>query len=152
MKKWLFPILFFTLSHYLMGQEWSVRLEEDKIGWLFDLIHVDEGENVIGIGTHNIASSNCHDGLVVKVDKNGNMMSRVIHLPGKTLEYFSAVQLPNGNIMVMGVCDDSLCDYNYQKHIRIDVFDEQLDTISSRTHCVDDNFLTILLIPTVVIL
>lgn len=138
MNKWLLSILFFTLSHGLMGQQWSVRLEEEKIGWLFDLIHIDEGENVIGIGTHNIASSNCHDGLVVKIDKNGNMMSRVIHLPGKTLEYFSAVQLPNGNIMVMGVCDDSLCDYHYQKYIRIDVFDEQLDTISSRTHCVDD--------------
>ena len=139
MKKWLFPILFFTLSHGLMGQEWSILLEEERNGWLNDLIHVDEGEHVVGIGTHNTAVYNCYDGLVIKADKEGNILSQVIHLPGKTLEYYSAVQLPNGNIMAFGVCDDSLCDHNFQKHIRIDVFDEQLDTVLSRTYCVDDD-------------
>ena len=138
MKKWLFPIVFFALSHGLMGQQWSIQLEEERTGWLYDLIHVDEGEHIVGIGRHNTAVSNCYDGLVIKADKEGNILSRVIHLPSKTLEYYSAVQLPNGNYMAFGVCDDSLCDHNFQKYIRIDVFDEQLDTVLSRTYCVDD--------------
>lgn len=139
MNKWLLSILFFVLSHCLMGQEWSVRLGEESEGWLLDLIQIDEGENVVGIGRHNTAVSNCYDGLVIKADKDGNIVSQVVHLPGKTLEYFSAVQLPNGNLMAIGICDDSLCDYHYQKYIRLDVFDEQLDTILSRTYCVDDD-------------
>ena len=139
MNKWLLSILFFVLSHCLMGQEWSVTLGEENEGWLLDLIQIDEGENVVGIGRHNTAVSNCYDGLVIKADKDGNIVSQVVHLPGKTLEYFSAVQLPNGNLMAIGICDDSLCDYHYQKYIRLDVFDEQLDTILSRTYCVDDD-------------
>ena len=122
-----------------MGQQWSVRLDEEREGWLFDLIQIDEGENVVGIGRHNTAVFNCYDGLVIKADKDGSIVSQIIHLPGKTLEYYSAVQLPNGNIMAFGVCDDSLCDYHYQKYIRIDVFDEQLDTVESRTYSVDDD-------------
>lgn len=139
MNKWLLSILFFVLSHCLMGQEWSVTLGEESEGWLLDLIQIDEGENVVGIGRHNTAVSNCYDGLVIKANKDGNIVSQVVHLPGKTLEYFSAVQLPNGNLMAIGICDDSLCDYHYQKYIRLDVFDEQLDTILSRTYCVDDD-------------
>lgn len=139
MNKWLLSLLFFVLGHCLMGQEWSILLEEERNGWLNDLIHVDEGEHVVGIGTHNIALSQCKDGFVFKADKEGNILTRVVHLPGMTLEYYSAVQLPNGNFMAFGVCDDSLCDYHYQKYIRIDVFDEQLDTIVSRTYSVDDD-------------
>lgn len=139
MKKWLFTILIFTLNLCLMGQQWTVRLEGERVGWLNDLIQIDEGEYVIGIGRHNTAVSNCYDGLVIKADKDGNIVSQIVHLPGKTLEYFSAVQLPNGNIMAIGVCDDSLCDYHYQRFIRIDIFNEQLDTLSSKTYCVDDN-------------
>lgn len=138
MKKWLFPILFFALNHCMMGQQWSIQLDEERSGWLYDLIHVDEGEHVVGIGRHNTVVSNCYNGLVIKADKDGNIESQIVHLPGKSLEYFSAVQLPNGNIMAFGVCDDSLCDHNFQKYIRIDVFDEQLDTVSSRIYCVDD--------------
>lgn len=139
MKKWLFTILLFALNHCLMGQEWAIRLEEERAGWLYDLIHVDEGEHIVGIGTHNIALSQCKDGLIFKSCKDGDILSRVIHLPEKTLEYYSAVQLPNGNLMAFGICDDSLCDYHYQKYLRIDVFDEVLDTVSSQTYCVDDD-------------
>lgn len=139
MNKWFFTILLFALCHCLMGQEWSVRLGEESEGWLLDLIQIDEGENVVGIGRHNTAVSNYYDGLVIKANKDGNIVSQVIHLPGKTLEYYSAVQLPNGNLMAIGICDDSLCDYHYQKYIRLDVFDEQLDTVLSRTYCVDDD-------------
>lgn len=139
MNKWLLSLLFFVLGHCLMGQEWSILLEEERNGWLNDLIHVDEGEHVVGIGTHNIALSQCKDGFVFKADKEGNILTRVVHLPGMTLEYYSAVQLPNGNLMAIGICDDSLCDYHYQKYIRLDVFDEQLDTVLSRTYCVDDD-------------
>jgi len=139
MNKWLISILFFVLSHGLMGQEWSVTLGEESEGWLFDLIQIDEGEYVVGIGRHNTAVSNCYDGLVIKADKDGNIASQTVHLPSKTLEYFSGVQLPNGNLMAIGACDDSLCDYHYQKYIRIDVFNEQLVPISSQTYCVDDD-------------
>ena len=94
MNKWFFTILLFALCHCLMGQQWSVRLDEESEGWLFDLIHVDEGEQALGIGFHTNRSSNCKDGVIYKADKEGNILSRVVHLPSKTLEYFSAVQLP----------------------------------------------------------
>jgi len=139
MKKWLFSIVFFTFSLGLMGQQWIIQLEEERSGWLYDLIQIDTSDYIVGIGRHNTAVSNCYDGLVIKADKDGHIISQVIHLPGKTLEYYSAVQLHNGNIMAFGVCDDSLCDHNFQKYIRIDVFDEQLDTVLSRTYCVDDD-------------
>ena len=139
MKKWLFTIVFFTLSLGLMGQQWIIQLEEERSGWLYDLIQIDTGDYIVGIGRHNTAVSNCYDGLVIKADKDGHIVSQVIHLPGKTLEYYSAVQLHNGNIMAFGVCDDSLCDLHFQKYIRIDVFDEQLDIVLSRTYCVDDD-------------
>lgn len=139
MKKWLFSIVFFTFSLGLMGQQWIIQLEEERSGWLYDLIQIDTGDYIVGIGRHNTAVSNCYDGLVIKADKDGHIISQVIHLSGKTLEYYSAVQLHNGNIMAFGVCDDSLCDHNFQKYIRIDVFDEQLDTVLSRTYCVDDD-------------
>ena len=99
MKKWLFTIVFFTLSLGLMGQQWIIQLEEERSGWLYDLIQIDTGDYIVGIGRHNTAVSNCYDGLVIKADKDGHIVSQVIHLPGKTLEYYSAVQLHNGNIM-----------------------------------------------------
>ena len=138
MKKWLYFILFLAFAPCLMAQQWSVGLDEDRAGLLRDLIPVDGGEYILCIGSHTTDTSPCRDGMVVKVDKEGNLNSRVIHLPGMTLEYFSAVQLPNGNYMAFGVCNDSLGDYNSQKYLRIDVFDAQLDDVASQTYSVDD--------------
>ena len=138
MKKWLYFILFFAFANGMMGQQWTVGLDEDRAGWMRDLIPVDGGEYILCIGSHTTDTSPCCDGMVIKVDKEGFFTSRVIHLPGMTLEYFSAVQLPNGNYMAFGVCNDSLGDYNSQKYLRIDVFDTQLDDVASQTYSVDD--------------
>ena len=69
MKKWLFSILLFAVWNGLMGQQWSIRLEEERAGWLYDLIHVDEGEHVVGVGAHNTAVSQCNQILLQNFDQ-----------------------------------------------------------------------------------
>ena len=75
----------------------------------------------------------------MKIDKYGEYTDRVVHLPGMMLCYYSAVQLDNGNFMVFGLCDDSLCDPHYQKYIRVDILDNNLMPTASRTYDVEDD-------------
>lgn len=105
--------------------------------WFFelrDVVTVDKGDFVLGIGC-----TRTEDGYVAKVSKDGEYLCKKVHLQGMMLDYFTAVQLDNGNYMVFGVCDDSLCDYHYQKYLRVDVFDSQLEFVSSRVYDVDDD-------------
>ena len=122
-----------TLCQALFSQEWTVQIETGNTWALNDVISVDNGESVLCLG----CSANKH-GLLVKVDRDGEHIDRIVHPPGMILNYFSAVQLDNGNYMVFGICDDSLCDPHYQRYIRVDVFDNGLEPIGSRTFSVED--------------
>ena len=122
-----------TLCPYLFSQEWTVQIETGNTWALNDVISVDNGESVLCLG----CSANKH-GLLVKVDRDGEHIDRIVQPPGMILNYFSAVQLDNGNYMVFGICDDSLCDPHYQRYIRVDVFDNGLEPIGSRTFSVED--------------
>ena len=133
MKRNLFFIVLMTLCPYLFSQEWTVQIETGNTWALNDVISVDNGESVLCLG----CSANKH-GLLVKVDRDGEHIDRIVHPPGMILNYFSAVQLDNGNYMVFGICDDSLCDPHYQRYIRVDVFDNGLEPIGSRTFSVED--------------
>ena len=117
MKKYAIIILFALACHGLPAQEWVVSVEGEWFFDLRDMISVDEGEYVLGIGC-----TRSNNGYVAKVAKDGDYLYREVHLPGMILDYFTAVQLDNGNYMAFGVCDDSLCDYHYQKYLRVDVF------------------------------
>ena len=128
----LFLLLMACLT--LPAQEWIVPIEGEQYFGFWDAISVDDGESVLGIGY-----TRTEDGYIVKVSKEGQVVCREIHIPGMMLQYYSAVQLDNGNFMAFGVCDDSLCDYNKQRCLRVDVFDEQLDIVSSRMFSVDDS-------------
>jgi hypothetical protein len=116
----------------LFAQEWSIHLEEISRGSIQDLVSVDDGDFALGIGTIN------YDGYVVKIDENGEYIYRTIHMPGMKLVYYSAIELNNGNYMVFGICDDSLYS-GLQRYLKVDVFNNQLEVISSRTYCVDDD-------------
>ena len=134
MKKYVLIILFALACCGLSAQEWVVPMAGE---WYFDfrdMVSVDEGEYVLGIGC-----TRTENGYIAKVAKDGDYLYREVHLPGMMLDYHAAVQLDNGNYMVFGVCDDSLCDYNFQKYLRVDVFDGQLEFVSSRTYDVDDD-------------
>ena len=134
MKRLLQLLCLLALGQPLLAQEWVVPVEGE---WYFDfrdVISVDEGEYVLGIGC-----TRSKNGYIAKVAKDGDNLYREVHLPGMMLDYHSAVQLDNGNYMVFGICDDSLCDYNFQKYLRVDVFDGQLEFVSSRTYDVDDD-------------
>lgn len=134
MKRLLQLLCLLALGQPLLAQEWVVPVEGE---WYFDfrdVISVDEGEYVLGIGC-----TRSENGYIAKVAKDGDNLYREVHLPGMMLDYHSAVQLDNGNYMVFGICDDSLCDYNFQKYLRVDVFDGQLEFVSSRTYDVDDD-------------
>ena len=98
-----------------------------------EMVAVDGGEHILYVG-----SASGGDGFVVKVDKEGDYITRRVHLPGMALQYYSALQLPDGNYMAFGICDDSLADYHYQRYMHVDVFDSQLESLSSETYDMDD--------------
>ena len=133
MKRNLFFMVLMTLCPYLFSQEWTVQIDTGNTWALNDVISVDDGESVLCLG----CSAKKH-GLLVKVDRDGGHIDRIVHPQGMILNYFSAVQLDNGNYMVFGICDDSLCDPHYQRFIRVDVFDNGLEPIGSRTFSVED--------------
>ena len=113
------------------GQEWAVSVDETDAAK--ELIAVDDGEHILYVG-----SVPDRDGCLLKVDKDGNYISRQVHLPGMALRYYSAIELENGNYMAFGICDDSLADPHYQRYLQVDVFDRQLESIASRTYDMDD--------------
>lgn len=133
MKKALTHLLLLVLCQPLFAQEWVVELPQSKVSAIRDMVPVDSGEYVLGIGTNYQGN-----GLVLKVGKDGQYSDRLVHLPGMTLQYHSAVQLENGNYMVFGICDDSLRDPLFQQYLQVDVFDDKLESVSSRTYDVDD--------------
>ena len=134
MKRLAIIVLFLMSSLWLSAQEWIIPVDGEAFFKFWDVIPVDEGESVLGIGCIRT-----EDGYIAKISKDGNVTFNEIHLPGMMLEYFTAVQLDNGNFMAFGVCDDSLCDYHIQKYLRVDVFNDLLEIVSSRTYCVDDD-------------
>lgn len=133
MKKSLIIILL-ALSLHLFSQEWTTAIEVGRSWTFWDEISVDNGESVLGIGY-----TSDEDGFLVKIDKYGEYIDRVVHIPGFILRYYSAVQLDNGNYMAFGVCDDSLCDPDFQKHICVNIFDRELEPVGSRVYDVEDD-------------
>jgi len=113
------------------AQEWAVSVDQTEMAK--EMIAVDGGEHILYVG-----SVPDRDGFLLKVDKDGNYISRQIHLPGMALRYYSAIELDNGNYMAFGICDDSLADPHYQRYLQVDVFDSQLESVSSRTYDMDD--------------
>lgn len=132
-------ILVFILLCLLKGmvaQEWEVSVNGL---WSFkDVIPVDGRQSALGVGGFEHTPF-VIDGFIVKINSDGDLTSRIVHEPGMILQYHSAVQLPNDYIMAFGICDDSLCDPDYQKYLRVDVFDQGLETVSSKMYNVDDD-------------
>ena len=114
------------------AQEWAVSVDQTEMAK--EMIAVDDGEHILYVG-----SVPDRDGFLLKVDKDGNYISRQIHLPGMALRYYSAIELDNGNYMAFGICDDSLADPHYQRYMQVDVFDNQLESIASRTYDMKDD-------------
>lgn len=135
--KRLFQLLFvLALGQPMFAQEWVVDVPYN-MGFMRDMVPVDAGEHILGIGGTNVNYR--YDGLVLMVEKDGQYVDRQVHLPGMTLQYHSAVQLGNGNYMVFGLCEDSLRDPLFQQYLRVDVFNGDLEIVSSRTYDVDDD-------------
>ncbi|MBR4560617.1 MAG: T9SS type A sorting domain-containing protein [Bacteroidales bacterium] len=132
MKKLAILFLLMIPFRCIIAQEWNLHLEEISRGSIQDLVSVDDGEFALGIGTIN------YDGYVVKIAKDGEYIYRRIHLPGMKLVYYSAIELNSGNYMAFGICDDSL-NSDLQRYLKVDVFNDQLEDISSRIYCVDDD-------------
>lgn len=120
----------------LLAQEWEVSIKSNCA--FRDVVPADNRQSAFGVGGMEL-DANIKDGFIVKINSDGNCASRIVHEPGMILQYHSAVQLPNGNFMAFGICDDSLCDPVYQKYLRIDVFDEELECVSSKMYNVDDD-------------
>lgn len=132
MKRQIIIIVLFVVRFSLFAQEWVTSL--DDINLPHEQIAVDGGEYILHVG-----SLPERDGYILKVDKAGDYIFRQVHLREMALVYYSAVELDNGNYMVFGICDDSLADYHYQRYLQVDVFDSQLESVSSRTYDMDDD-------------
>ena len=136
MKKNIAIIILLSVCRLMSAQEWEVDLGEYGKCSLQELVTVDEGDFVIGVGTVNEMEH--PNGFIVRVGKDGSYNSRKVNLPGMMLQYHTVVQLGNGNYMVFGMCEDSLWNPVYPRYLRIDVLDSQLGSVSSRTYSVDD--------------
>lgn len=130
-KKIMMICCLMVLAAVTYGQEWSVTVEQTEL--VKEMIAVDGGEHILYVG-----SVPDRDGLLLKVDKEGNYITRQVHLPGMMLRYYSAIELDNGNYMVFGICDDSLADPNFQRYMQVDVFDSQLESVASQTYDMND--------------
>ena len=131
-KKIMMTCCLMVLAAVTYGQEWSVTVEQTEL--VKEMIAVDGGEHILYVG-----SVPGPDGLVLKVDEEGNYITRQVHLPGMMLRYYSVVELDNGNYMAFGICDDSLADPHYQRYMQVDVFDSQLESVASRTYDMKDD-------------
>jgi len=142
MKRILLFVALWMAGLNLMSQEWEIFVEELSDGYFESMVTVDNGECVMVTGTTHVSPFNPpdgQDGLVVKIAKDGSYISRTVHVPAMILTYHCAEQLPNGNYMVFGVCNDSLMDPVFQRYLKVDVFDAELQTVSSKTYDVNDD-------------
>ena len=114
------------------GQEWSVPIEQTEMAK--EMIAVDGGEHILYVG-----STPDRDGFLLKVDKEGNYITQQMDFPGMALRYYSAIELDNGNYMVFGICDDTLADPHYQRYMLVDVFNSQLEIVSSSLYDMKDD-------------
>ena len=130
-KRFMMLCCLMVMAATSYAQEWAVSVDETDAAK--ELIAVDGGEHILYVG-----SAPGRDGCLLKVDKDGNYISRQVHLPGMALRYYSTIELENGNYMAFG-CDDSLADPHYQRYMQVDVFDSQLESVSSRTYDMDDD-------------
>ena len=137
MKKAITIIVLLAACHFMSAQEWEVNIEENNTCGLRELVTVDEGNFVIGVGA--VDEMGHPNGFIVRVGKDGSYSSRKVYLPGMMLQYHTVVQLANGNYMVFGICEDSLWNPIYPRCLRIDVFDGQLESVFSKTYSVDDD-------------
>ncbi|MCR4848694.1 MAG: hypothetical protein K5920_07610, partial [Bacteroidales bacterium] len=131
-KQFLMLCCLMVMAAMGYGQEWAVSVDQTEMAK--EMIAVDGGEHILSVG-----SAPGRDGCLLKVDKDGNYISRQVHLPGMALRYYSAIELDNGNYMAFGICDDSLADPHYQRYMQVDVFDSQLESVASRTYDMDDD-------------
>ena len=134
MRRFFNCLFLLAFCQPLFAQEWTVELPQYKVAFMRDMISVDSGEYVLGIGGNYYRG----DGLILKVGKDGQYTDRKVHHPGMTLQYHSAIQLDNGNYMVFGICDDSLRDPMFQRYLQVDVFNDKLEVVSSMTYSVED--------------
>ena len=133
MKKAIISFYLIIACLVLTAQEWTIPIITDKTWGFNDVVTIDERDFVLGIGCNSD-----ENGFVAKISKDGEYIDKTVHLPGMVLRYHSAVQLDNGNYMVFGICEDSLCNPDFQRYIRVDIFNSDLVSVASKMYCVDD--------------
>lgn len=124
----------------LQAQQWIVSPEQlqERTHMLY-FKPVDGGTKVLGVGYRHEADNYFKtNGVVMKINEDGEVVCRDIHAPGMWLSYHCATELENGNYMVFGVCEDSLYDMHYGHYLRVDVFDPLLNPVLSRQYRVND--------------
>ena len=122
-----------TLLQTAAAQQWEVEIEmeEHRSMKLNECISINDGDAMLGVGVtnDNFGEYANRNGLLVKVDSEGNSIVREFHLDGMELSYYCAQQLDNGNFITFGLCDDSsfFSDNRYQRYIRADVFNSEFN-------------------------
>lgn len=130
-------LLFILMNNIVVySQHWNLVIEECNLTNLYSCKSVDNDSALLGVGkAWNQASEvEPYNGLIVKVDLEGNYIYRVVQNVSMDLSYYSVIQLNDGNYMAFGICD-SLTQLDYRKYLRVDVYDKQLNLISN--HLID---------------
>lgn len=132
-------VFFLSFGICSFSQEWVIPFESDnEDGYFNEMITIDGGDAVLGVGIkyQDLQQS---DGFIARIEKNGESIFQSIDMNDMKLQYHSAVQLSNGKYMVFGVCDDTISNYNYQKYLKVDIFNNQLELTASKLYNVDDD-------------
>ena len=138
MKKLFFFLLLIGLSGRMFGQQWLTEFDipEGRTMTPAECFSADNGNAMFIVGRTALSSDYTRSvkGVVAKVDAEGNYAMREIQSEGLELKYLCGTQLGNGNFIVFGLCDDSLHADGYQRFLRADVFDGELNLLYTNVY------------------
>ena len=136
---WLLFLLF--IPQHLLAQVWEVNFDvpEGRNMVYSECFSADNGNAMFIVGRTALSSDYTRSvkGVVAKVDAEGNYAMREIQSEGLELKYLCGTQLGNGNFIVFGLCDDSLHADGYQRFLRADVFDGDLNLLYTNVYRTD---------------
>lgn len=136
---WLLFLLF--IPQHLLAQVWEVNFDvpEGRNMVYSECFSADNGNAMFIVGRTALSSDYTRSvkGVVAKVNAEGNYAMREIQSEGLELKYLCGTQLGNGNFIVFGLCDDSLHADGYQRFLRADVFDGELNLLYTNVYRTD---------------
>lgn len=131
-------VLMTHISPNACAQQWSLQLDDRRNIRLNECMPINEGSAMLSVGQSTTNNSDYYDrnGYVTLVNSDGSFLEEDHHLNNKDLIYICSTQLQDGNLMVFGVCDDSIHEEWMHKYLHITLFNQNLETIYEKTYSI----------------